>query len=83
MSWIIVAGLASLLTAVQLIPQTIRAIRAKNLKSISLTTFSLTSLTAFLWILYGAHIHDVAIIFANTITFVCAITIVLLKIKRK
>ena len=59
------------------------AIKTRELKSISLITFATISFTAFLWVLHGIHNHDNAIIFANTITFICAITISLLKIKRR
>ncbi|MGH7203824.1 MAG: SemiSWEET family sugar transporter [Candidatus Levyibacteriota bacterium] len=82
MQWVLIAGIASFLTALQLIPQTITALRTKNLKGISLATFSLTSINAFLWVLYGIHLKDVAIIFANAIAFICAVTIVSLKLKK-
>ncbi|MGI8420212.1 MAG: SemiSWEET family sugar transporter [Candidatus Levyibacteriota bacterium] len=82
MQWILISGIASFLTALQLLPQTIKALRTKNLKGVSLATFSLTSINAFLWVLYGFHLHDVAIIFANFIAFLFAITIVSLKLKK-
>lgn len=83
MIWIAIAIVVSILTAIQLIPETYRAIRIKNLKSISITTFSIISLSSFLWILHGVHNHDNALVFANIVTFICAGTIVLLKLKKK
>ena len=83
MFWIVIATVASVLTAVQLIPQTLKAIKTRELKSISLITFATISFTAFLWVLHGVHNKDNAIIFANTITFLCAITITSLKLLRK
>ena len=83
MFWTLIALIASVLTAIQLLPQTLRAIRTRDLKSISLITFFTISFTAFLWVLHGVHNKDNAIIFANTITFLCAITITSLKLLRK
>ena len=81
MIWMLIAGTASLLTALQLIPQALKAIKSKNLKGVSQTTFLIVSITAFLWMLYGIHLHDIPIIFANVITFICAFTITLVKLK--
>lgn len=83
MIWIYIAVLASLLTAVQLIPEVIDAFKARTLKDISLSSFSIITFASFLWILHGMHNKDYALMFANVVIFICAFTIVLLKLKKK
>lgn len=80
--WTVIAALATVITAVQLIPQAWNAIKAKELENISLLTFATISFTTFLWALYGFHLRDNAIIVANGITCVCAITISIMKIRK-
>jgi MtN3 and saliva related transmembrane protein len=83
MIWLAIAFLASILTAFQLIPQTIKTVQGKDLTGVSLLAFSIISITTFLWLLYGLHLNNVAIIFANSISLICAVIIVTMKLKRK
>lgn len=83
MIWLVIAFLASVLTAFQLIPQTIKSVQSKDLNGVSLLAFSIISLTALLWLLYGLHLNNTAIIFANSISLICAVIIVFMKLKRK
>jgi uncharacterized protein with PQ loop repeat len=77
--WNVLAAIASIITAVQLLPQAWKAIQAKELSSISLPTFLIISFTTFLWTLYGLHLEDIAIIVANASTCLCAVTVSLMK----
>jgi MtN3 and saliva related transmembrane protein len=79
--WNLIAALAAVLSAVQLIPQARNAIQADELKGISLTTFLIISFTTLLWMLYGIHLEDIAIIAANGIACLCALTVSLMKIR--
>jgi uncharacterized protein with PQ loop repeat len=79
--WNVIAALAAVLSAVQLIPQARHAIKAEELKSISLTTFLIISVTTLLWMVYGIHLEDLAIIGANGIACLCALTVSLMKIR--
>jgi MtN3 and saliva related transmembrane protein len=79
--WNLIAALAAVLSAVQLIPQVRNAIKADELKGISLTTFLVISFTTILWMLYGIHLEDTAIIVANGIACLCALTVSLMKIR--
>ena len=79
--WNLIAALAAVLSAIQLIPQARNAIKADELKGISLTTFSIISFTTMLWLVYGIHLEDIAIIVANAIACLCALTVSLLKIR--
>ena len=82
MVWLVIAFLASILTAFQLIPQTIKTVQSKDLTGVSLLAFSIISLSALLWLFYGLHLNNTALIFANSISLICAAIIVLLKLKR-
>ena len=77
-----VAALAVLLTSLQLIPQTMQAIKDKDLRHLSASTFMMMCISSFLWILHGANIRDSAIIFANIVVFSCAITILYMKFSK-
>jgi uncharacterized protein with PQ loop repeat len=77
-----VAALAAVLSAVQLIPQAWHAIKARDLASISLPSFLLMVITTCLWAAYGMHLTDFAIIFANGIALLCALTVSLMKLKK-
>lgn len=78
-----IAFAASLLTATQLVPQTIKVVKTKNHKSISKTTFGMITVSSLLWIVHGINQMDWAIIFANIVTFLCAGTIIYIKFSTK
>jgi MtN3 and saliva related transmembrane protein len=79
----IIAISAAVLTSIQLIPQTLEAIKDKDLSHISKATFQMTCVSAFLWILHGFNLSDYAIIFANIIIFCCALIILIMKEKKR
>ncbi len=79
----IVGGLAGTLTTVAFFPQAIKAWKTRSTKDVSLGMFGLFAAGVFLWIIYGIGIQSVPVIVANTITFVLAVTILVLKIKHK
>lgn len=76
---------AVFITTVQFVPQVIRAYRLKSLKGLSLTTFSLITVTASTWIVYGILKADMVVILANACVLVSTVLIVLrmLYLKRK
>src|SRR3954468_15328487 len=80
--WTFVAALAAVLSAIQLVPQAWNAIKARDLATISLPSFLLISLTTSLWAAYGAHLADLAIIFANSLALLCALTVSLMKVRK-
>lgn len=64
-------------TTVQFFPQVIRAYRLKNLSGLSLSTFSMISVTATTWIVYGVLKQDLVVILANAFVLVSTLAIVL------
>ena len=79
MFWISIGIIAATLSSIQLIPQTIRVFRTKSVKDISLLTFMIIMVAAFLWLLHGIHVNDIFIIVANSLAFISSFLIVISK----
>ena len=77
--WNLLAGLAVLCTSLQMIPQVIKSLRTKSVRDISYGLGALVALGSFCWMLYGIHLHNPAIVTANSINFVAAIILLVLK----
>lgn len=67
---------AVFITTVQFVPQVVRAYKLKNLNGLSLSTFSLISVTATTWIIYGVLQSDLVVILANAFVLVSTALIV-------
>ena len=76
----ILGYLAATLTTASFLPQAILTIKTKDTESLSLGMYSLFTSGVFLWLVYGIYISNNAIIFANTITFILAASILSFKI---
>jgi MtN3 and saliva related transmembrane protein len=84
MDYITIIGLiAATFTTVSLFPQLIKVQRSKSAKDISTGMFMLFCGGVFLWFIYGLFVNDWPIIIANSLAFVQAITILVLKVKYK
>jgi len=80
--WVEVLGLAAgLQTTVAFVPQALKVWRAKSAEDISLATFLIFCSGVTCWLIYGLFIDSMAIILANAVTLVLAVSIVWLKIK--
>ena len=75
--------IAGCLTTFALAPQVIKLMKYKNTKSISLIMCIMQTTGIFLWLVHGLIIKDFALIFANSISFVLVLIILLHKIKYK
>lgn len=78
----LIALAASLVTAFQLVPQTLEALKDKDIGHLSKGSFVMICFSTFLWILHGSSIRDPAIIFANVVMFSCSATILALMIRK-
>lgn len=84
MDTVTILGLtAALFTTVSLFPQLYKVVKTKSAKDISTHMFMLFSGGVLLWFIYGLFIHDWPVIFANSIAFVVAVSILCLKLKYK
>jgi MtN3 and saliva related transmembrane protein len=79
----LIGYLAATLTTTSFLPQAILTIRTRDTQSLSLSMYSLFTLGVFCWLVYGVYIANHAIIFANSITFILAASILSFKIYNK
>lgn len=75
--------IAAAFTTFSFLPQAIKTVRDKDTSGISLGMYSIFTIGVFLWLIYGLVIGDIPIIIANAITFLFALTILIMKIKYK
>jgi len=81
MSNSIIGYLAAFLTTVAFVPQTYRALKSKDLSSISLNMYLLFTFGVVLWIYYGYSTESWPVVIANVITLILSSIILVLKIK--
>lgn len=82
MNYIALIGLsAGTCTTLSFLPQLIKTLRLKETKALSLPYYIVLATGMFLWTVYGIFMGDTPIIVANSISFVLAIMILVLKIK--
>jgi MtN3 and saliva related transmembrane protein len=79
----IIGLIAALLTTVSLFPQLIKIYKTKSTRDISTGMFTLFCGGVFLWFIYGVLVNDFPIIIANSLAFIQAVVILILKIKYK
>ena len=72
--------IAGFLTTIAFLPQVIKVWKTKSTKDISLWMFLIFNLGVFLWLIYGILIKNYALIFANTITLILSLSILVAKI---
>ena len=72
---------AAFLTTVSFIPQAVMTIRTKNTSGISRGMYLMFTIGVAMWLAYGIHLMSWPMIFANTITFLLAATILVLKLR--
>lgn len=75
--------LAATLTTFAYLPQSIKAIKSKHTKDISLPTVIMLEAGLLTWLTYGILISSIPIISANTVSIVFMTIILFLKIKYK
>jgi len=76
-----VGSVAALCTTLCWLPQSIKIIREKRTEGISLITQSVFTFGTALWATYGLLLNNRPVLYANTVTLVFALTILILKIR--
>jgi MtN3 and saliva related transmembrane protein len=80
----LVVGLtAAFFTTFAFLPQSIKAIRTKETRNLSLTMLIMIELGVIAWLYYGFLLSSIPIIAANTVSLVFLTLILILKIKYK
>ncbi|RPI19063.1 MAG: hypothetical protein EHM58_03355 [Ignavibacteriae bacterium] len=72
---------AGILTTFAYLPQTIKSIRSKQTKDLSLTMVLMIELGLICWLAYGILISSIPIILANTVSIVLMTIIIIAKLK--
>jgi MtN3 and saliva related transmembrane protein len=76
----IIGFLAATITTVAFLPQTIKTLKTKQTKDISLSMYIILAIGILLWFAYGIYKNDWPIILANGITFIFILPVIFLKI---
>ncbi|NOS87499.1 MAG: SemiSWEET transporter [Methylococcaceae bacterium] len=72
--------LAATLTTASFLPQAILTIKTKDTQSLSLGMYALFTSGVLCWLVYGIHLGNKAIIYANAVTLALAASILFVKI---
>ncbi len=78
----IIGYLAALLTTFSFLVQAIQSWRTRDLSGISLGMYSMFTLGVALWLIYGVVIESWPLIVTNALTFLFALSILLMKLKQ-
>lgn len=76
----LIGYLAAILTTASFLPQAWLTLKTRNTAALSLGMYSLFTLGVLCWLIYGLYLANKAIIYANTITLVLALSILFCKI---
>lgn len=75
-----VGFIAASLTTLSFLPQTIKIIKTRDTKSISLGMYMMFVLGVAFWLVYGLYTGDMPIILANLITLILSSVILVFKL---
>ena len=70
---------AAFLTTGSFVPQAIRVFKTRDTRAISLAMYAMFTAGSLLWFIYGICIKSTSVIAANAVTFLLALTILILK----
>jgi MtN3 and saliva related transmembrane protein len=76
-----VGSVAATCTTLCWLPQSLKIIREKRTAGISLITQTVFTLGTALWATYGLLLNNRPVLYANSVTLIFALTILLLKIR--
>ena len=77
----IVGFVAAFCTTASFVPQAVKVFKTRRTNDISLGMFLLMSFGVVFWDIYGIIINSAPVIFANSITLVLSVYILIMKIK--
>lgn len=81
MNYTFVIGLiAGLTTTLSFVPQIIKTIKTKETSNISLHMYIFYTMGILLWYIYAIEINALAIIITNTISLICGLIMLYMKI---
>jgi MtN3 and saliva related transmembrane protein len=71
---------AAIFTTAAFVPQAYRVYKTKKTEDLSLSMFVMFSVGVFLWLVYGIAISSAPVIYANIVTLILALYILVVKI---
>ena len=71
----ILGYLAGICTAIVFLPQSIRTIKTKDVRGMSLGSYVIYCIGMILWIAYGIYLHSIQMMFFNTVSLLFAVII--------
>ncbi|MAE42931.1 hypothetical protein CMO93_04110 [Candidatus Woesearchaeota archaeon] len=77
----IIGFVAAVLTTTAFVPQAVKSWKTKHTKDVSLGWISILTAGIVLWLVYGILIASFPLIFANLLSFILVLIILILKIK--
>lgn len=79
----VVGLIAAVLTTGAFVPQVLKVLKAKSTKDISLSMYLVMFTGVILWLVYGLYHKAPPIIFANSVTAILILSVIILKLKYK
>lgn len=79
----VIGFLAATLTTIAYVPQAVKSIRTKQTEGISLWMYVIMALGIMFWLVYGIFNRDWPIIWANAVTILLVIPILIIKIMHR
>ncbi|MGC1354394.1 MAG: SemiSWEET transporter [Xanthobacteraceae bacterium] len=76
-----IGAAGAILTTICWVPQTVKIIREREARAISLPATTLCTLGVLLWLVYGLAIHDAPLIGSSIVTLAMTATILVLKVR--
>lgn len=73
--------ITAICTTVSFVPQIVKILQTKRTDDVSLSMYAVFCTGIFLWIVYGFLIMDIPLLLANTISFILAMSVLILKIR--
>ncbi|MDY0307342.1 MAG: SemiSWEET transporter [Desulfovibrio aminophilus] len=81
-AWVEAVGLtAGVLTTLAFLPQVLKTWRTRAVRDLSLPMYLSLTVGVFLWLVYGLLQDSPSIILANGVTFILALSILIMKIR--
>jgi MtN3 and saliva related transmembrane protein len=75
--------LAGALTLFGYLPQTVKTIRTRRTKDLSLATVAIIGISALLWTIYGISLQLPSIWVTNAVVTICSVIILSIKLSQK
>ncbi len=79
----IIGFAAGILSLIGYLPQTLKTIRTRRTKDLSLPTFLTVAISAILWVVYGFAHNAPAIWLTNSVVAVCGVIITIIKLRQR